>query len=222
MNWANVRRFQLATATLYAIATSAGVLVSSDFLTDEGAQQYHFLVGFLLIAWLTSDPLIPAAKRPSLDFGLFVWLTFPFRAADRLAFRARDFKLMTTLESFEQIGMRGFYRPTGSATFERGVDLVVNAMVVARESGCLDLLVNVYGLTGIQPPTVFARYDLAVKWARSAGPTLRVAMVSPAELIDHEKIGVLMAQNRGVIGDVFTNEAEAIAWLNGRQRGAGV
>jgi hypothetical protein len=28
-----------------------------------------------------------------------------------------------------------------------------------------------------------------------------------------------MAQNRGVIGDVFTNEADAIAWLNGRQRG---
>lgn len=128
---------------------------------------------------------------------------------------------MASLESFEQIGTRGFYRPTGPATFEQGVDLVAKAMVVAREGGCLDLLINVYGLTGIQPPTVFARYDLAVKWARSAGPRLKVAMVSPPELIDHEKIGVLMAQNRGVIGDAFTNEAEAVAWLNGRQRGAG-
>jgi hypothetical protein len=126
---------------------------------------------------------------------------------------------MAPVEFFEQIGARGFYRPTGPATFEQGVDLVARVMVVARESGCLDLLINVYGLTGIKPPTVFARYDLAVKWARSAGPRLKVAMVSPAELIDHEKIGVLMAQNRGVIGDVFTNEADAITWLNGRQRG---
>jgi hypothetical protein len=126
---------------------------------------------------------------------------------------------MAPLDSFEQIGTRGFYRPTGPATFEQGVDLIANAMVVARESGCLDLVVNVYGLTGIQPPTVFARYDLAVKWARVAGSKLKVAMVSPPSLIDHEKIGVLMAQNRGVTGDVFTNEAEAIAWLNGRQHG---
>lgn len=126
---------------------------------------------------------------------------------------------MASLDHFEQIGTRGFYRPTGNATFEQAVDLVVKAMVMARDNGCLDLLVNVYGLTAIQPPTVFARYDLAVKLARSAGSKLRVAMVSPPVLIDHEKIGVLMAQNRGVIGDVFMNEAEAIAWLNGRQRG---
>jgi hypothetical protein len=83
MNWTNVRRFQLATAALYAIATSASVLVlqtNGDYLTDEGAQAYHLIVGFLLIAWLTSDPLIPASKRPSLDFGLFVWMTFPVLA----------------------------------------------------------------------------------------------------------------------------------------------
>jgi hypothetical protein len=124
---------------------------------------------------------------------------------------------MPSLDQFEQIGTRGFYRPTGNATFEQGVDLVANAMVVARDGGCLDLLVNVYGLTGIQPPTVFARYDLAVKWARSAGSKLRVAMVSPPDLMDHQKIGVLMAQNRGVIGDAFSSESEAIAWLNARQ-----
>ncbi len=84
MDWTNVRRFQLSTAALYAAATSVNVFVlqvSNEFLTDEGAQAYHFVVGFLLIAWLTSDPLIPSAKRPSLDFGLFLWITFPFLAA---------------------------------------------------------------------------------------------------------------------------------------------
>jgi hypothetical protein len=84
MNWANVRRFQLATAALYATAASANVFLqqsSGDSWMEESAQQYHFIVGFLLIAWLTSDPLIPASKRPSLDFGWFVWMTFPFFAA---------------------------------------------------------------------------------------------------------------------------------------------
>ena len=122
------------------------------------------------------------------------------------------------MDHFEQIGTRGFYRPIGHVTFEQAVDLVAEAMVVARDSGCFDLLVSVFGVTGIQPPSVFARYDLAVKWARSAGSKLRVAMVAPAELIDPEKIGVLMAQNRGVTGDVFTSEAAAIAWLDARLR----
>jgi len=84
MNWENVRRFQLLTAALYAAATSVNVFVlqmNGEFLTDEGAQAYHFVVGFLVIAWLTGDPLIPSAKRPSLDFGLFLWMTFPFLAA---------------------------------------------------------------------------------------------------------------------------------------------
>jgi hypothetical protein len=84
MVWTSVRRFQLLTAALYAVATSINVFVlqmSGDFLTEEGTQAYHFVVGVLLIAWLMSDPLIPSAKRPSLDFGLFLWMTFPFLAA---------------------------------------------------------------------------------------------------------------------------------------------
>ena len=123
------------------------------------------------------------------------------------------------MEHFEQVGTRGFYRPNGNASFETAVDLVAAAMAFARDSGCVDLLVNVFGFTGVQPPTVFARYDLAVKWARNAGSKMRVAVVSPAELIDPQKIGLLMAQNRGVNGNVFTNEAEGIAWLNAQQRG---
>jgi hypothetical protein len=122
------------------------------------------------------------------------------------------------MDYFELAGTRGIYRPIGHATFEQAVDLVADAMVLARESNCVDLLVSVYGFTGVQPPSVFARYDLAVKWARSAGSKLRVAMVTPAELIDPEKIGLLMAQNRGVTGEVFTSEAAAIAWLDARQR----
>jgi hypothetical protein len=59
------------------------------------------------------------------------------------------------------------------------------------------------------------RYELAVRWAQSAG-TLRVALVVPEALMDPKKFAMLMAHNRGVNGDVFTSEAEALKWLNAR------
>ena len=126
---------------------------------------------------------------------------------------------MNTLANFEQVGKRGFYRPTGTVTFERAVDMVAEGMRHARALGLKELLVNTHGFTGFSAPSIFARHALAVKWAESAGAGLIVAMVARPELIDPEKIGVLMAQNRGVLGDVFTNEIAALAWLNARKSG---
>ena len=127
---------------------------------------------------------------------------------------------MNTLAHFEQVGKRGLYRPVGTVTFERAVELVADAMRHARKLGLSDLLVNTTGFTGFSPPSIFARHALAVKWAESAGSGLIVAMVARPELIDPEKIGVLMAQNRGATGDVFATEAAALAWLDARSGGS--
>ena len=123
---------------------------------------------------------------------------------------------MAAPDSFEQRGTRGFCRPVAIVTFEQAIDRVADAMRYAREIGLTDLLVNTHGLTGFPTPSTFARYSLAVKWAESAGGALRVALVTRPEIIDPQKIGVLMAQNRGVNGDVFTNETDALAWLDAR------
>jgi hypothetical protein len=123
---------------------------------------------------------------------------------------------MRAMKDFEQVGTRGFYRPIAHVTFEQAVDLVAEAMVTARELNLSDLLVNTTGLTGFTPPSVFARYSMAGKWTQSAGAMLRVAMVARRELIDPQKIGVLMMQNRGGTGDVFATEAEALSWLDAR------
>ena len=123
---------------------------------------------------------------------------------------------MRVMKDFEQVGTRGFYRPIAQVSFEQAVDLAAAAMVTARELGLADLLINTTGLTGFTPPSVFARYDMAGKWTQSAGAMLRVALVARPELIDRQKIGVLMMQNRGGTGDVFVNEAEALVWLDGR------
>src|SRR5678816_4729891 len=106
---------------------------------------------------------------------------------------------MRAMKDFEQVGSRGFYRPIARVTFERAVDLVGEAMVTARELDLADLLVNTTGLTGFTPPSVFARYDMAGKWTQSAGAMLRVALVARRELIDRQKIGVLMMQNLSLI-----------------------
>lgn len=123
---------------------------------------------------------------------------------------------MKTPDHFEHVGKRGFYRPIGIVTFEQAVDMVADAMVYSRSLSLTDFMANLNGLTGFAPPSTFGRYALAVKWAESAGGNLRVALVVRPELIDPQKIGVLMAQNRGVNGDVFTTEPAALAWLDAR------
>jgi hypothetical protein len=126
------------------------------------------------------------------------------------------FLAMQKLANFEIVGKRAFYRPIGKVSFEQAVEMVAAAMKQAREHEVGSLMVNTLGLTGLAPPTIFARHALAVRWAESAGSLLHVAMVARPELIDPQKIGVLMAQNRGVSGDVFTSEVTAIAWLDTR------
>ena len=123
---------------------------------------------------------------------------------------------MRAMKDFEQVGTRGFYRPIAQVSFEQAVDLVAEAIANARQAGLADLLVNTTGLTGFTPPSVFARYGMSAKWAQGAGSSLRVALVARAELIDPQKIGVLMMQNRGGTGDVFTNESDALKWLDAR------
>ena len=125
-------------------------------------------------------------------------------------------KNMDVMEHFKQLGSRGFYRPVAEVSFEQAVDMIADGIRTARELGLADIMASTIGLTGFSPPSVFGRHALALKWAQSAGTSLRVALVARIELIDPQKIGVLMFQNRGGNGDVFSNETDAIAWLDAR------
>jgi hypothetical protein len=138
------------------------------------------------------------------------------RAPALRAAHIRFLAVMNKLAHFEVVGKRGFYRPTGKVSFEQAVELVAESMRTARSLGLSSLLVNTLGFAGITPPSIFARHQLALKWAENAGATLHVAMVARAELIDPQKIGVIMAQNRGASGDVFTSETAALIWLDSR------
>jgi hypothetical protein len=121
-----------------------------------------------------------------------------------------------TTKDLEVVGTRGFYHPTGRASFEAGVAMIAAAMKQARALGLMDLVVNIHGLTGFEPLEIFRRYEMATRWVESAGAAVRVAWVLRPDLIDRQKIGVVIAQNRGADGDVFGDEAEALAWLDAR------
>ena len=118
------------------------------------------------------------------------------------------------LKYFEHVAKRGFFRPVAVVTFPQAVSMCAEAMRYARSINLTELLVNTNGLTGFAPPDVFARYEMVGQWVPSAGAVLKVAMVARPELMDPQKIGVVMAQNRGIAAEVFTNEPAAIAWLD--------
>jgi hypothetical protein len=120
---------------------------------------------------------------------------------------------MTSISGFRQVGSRGFYQPSGAVSFEQGLEGVAAAIAQARRLGLTDIVINTLGL-GFSVPSVVDRYTLALRVVENAGSTLRVAFVARPEVIDSQKIGAVMVQNRGVISDTFATEAEALSWLD--------
>jgi hypothetical protein len=122
---------------------------------------------------------------------------------------------MPAPEHFEIVGSRGFYRPAGTVTLEQAVDMVVDAIRWARAQQAQDILINIQHLAGFRSMSTFMRYEFGRRVAEVAG-SVRVAMVAAPALIDPQKIGALVAQNRGVTGDIFSSEVAALAWLDAR------
>lgn len=54
---------------------------------------------------------------------------------------------------------------------------------------------------------------LARDWATAAGGAVSSAVVAHPEMIGPHKIGVIVAKNFGASTDVFTSQADALAWL---------
>jgi hypothetical protein len=117
-------------------------------------------------------------------------------------------------EQFVVIKGRGVYRPVGQVSLDRAIEMVDAALAYARRHGIRDVLVNGLGLTGFPSPTLSERFFLAEKWALTAGGAVRLSMVCHAHMIDPEKFGMTVANNRGLVSDVFDNEPDAVAWLD--------
>ncbi len=90
--------------------------------------------------------------------------------------------------------------------------MVIEAITFSRSQGISNLLVDTTHWTGHGPPTVTERYHFASLFTEVAG-TVKVALVVRPEMTRPDKFEVTVARNRGMDGNVFDSEKEAMAWL---------
>lgn len=120
---------------------------------------------------------------------------------------------MNKPEHFEILEDRAVYRPTGEMSLQQAVQLVTTGIAFSREHQIRKLLLDITCLTGFEPPNLATKYFLFRDWARIAEGRVCVAFVSRPEMIDREKMGIMVGKNAGFHSDAFTSEEEATAWL---------
>lgn len=122
---------------------------------------------------------------------------------------------MNELTDFEVVGGRGYLRPRSLKSIEHAADMVDAALASARARGLRELVADVTALARFPTPTVVQRFWIVSRWALTAEGCVRLAVVACPEHIDPQRFGVTVARNRGLDGDVFVTEADAVAWLDG-------
>jgi hypothetical protein len=110
------------------------------------------------------------------------------------------------------------FRPVAEVSLEDAIELVDDAIRYCRDNGIGALLVDVRELTGFRSPSVTDRFWFASRWAETANGKVVLAMVQRPDMTTSDKIGVTFATNRGLLVDVFADEAEAIKWLKASSR----
>lgn len=107
------------------------------------------------------------------------------------------------------------YRPTAGGTLREVFARLCEALAWARGAGVTRFLADARRLPGIESLSTFERFELGERGADAAGPGMSVAFVAPAHLLDPGRLGVMVANNRGVRTNAFTDELEALEWLVG-------
>ena len=78
------RHLHVVTAALIALMTSAYTVwcCSKGAAPGESLLRLHTIVMMVLIvSWLVTDPALPTGRKPSFDYGLLMWVSFPLLAA---------------------------------------------------------------------------------------------------------------------------------------------
>ena len=120
---------------------------------------------------------------------------------------------MKAPEHFEVMPEYCCYRLLGHGPLEEAASKVIEAITYAREQGMRKLLIDTTKWTGHASPDTLDRYQWASAFSEAARSAVKVAMVVRPELMDPEKFEVTVARNRGLRGNVFDSEKEALAWL---------
>ena len=117
--------------------------------------------------------------------------------------------------SYEVVGQIACFRLAGEHELEDGVHRITDAILRTKQLGLDKLLVDITGITGVEPPSVDARYWLMSEWAGAGRGSVRVAIVTRAEFIAPDRFAVIFGMNRGFISNVFETADRALEWLHG-------
>jgi hypothetical protein len=122
---------------------------------------------------------------------------------------------MTQTHRFEMFGDIAIFRVHGDVPFAAAMQSVTTAITSAQQQRIGKLMIVTLELSTMKPPSIATRHLLAREWAIAAGASMRVAIVAKVEMIDPQKLGVIVARNFGATANAFTTEQDAIAWLDG-------
>jgi hypothetical protein len=124
-------------------------------------------------------------------------------------------EIQTNLQpEYAYVGCRG--------TFESDAMLEVweKAFQFAAAEGRKAVLVDMRDLTG-GPPTTIDRYDQGARVAdlqRGCGAGIAIACLGHEPMIDPDRLGEIVARNRGAFGRAFTDFDEAVDWIEAELR----
>jgi len=121
--------------------------------------------------------------------------------------------VMEAPKDFEVIEGYCCFRLSGDGPLAEAAGKVIEAITFCREQGKDRLLIDTTNWTGHQSPDTLERYTWAQAFAEAARSTVKVAMVVRPEMVDPDKFEVTVARNRGLMGNVFDSEEDALAWL---------
>lgn len=130
---------------------------------------------------------------------------------------------MEAPEHFEVMEDYCRYRLTGHGSLAEAANKVIEVIKFAQEQGVHKLLIDTTKWTGHSKPDALERYTVAEAFAKAASSTekLRICMIVRPELMDPNKFEVIVATNRGMIGNVFDSEKDALGWLLDPNTGRG-
>ena len=121
--------------------------------------------------------------------------------------------LMKTPDHFEIMKDYSCYRLSGNGPLLEAAGKVIEAIIFAREQGIRRLLIDTTKWTGHDKPDTLERFHFAQVFTEAARSAVKLAMAVRPELMDPRKFEVTVATNRGMNGNVFDSEKDALAWL---------
>jgi hypothetical protein len=121
---------------------------------------------------------------------------------------------MKAPENFEFMDGYCCYRLSGHGRLAEAASKVIEVITYSQEQGIRNLLIDTTGWTGHESPDTLTRYNVAEAFAYAARRSaVKLAMVVRPEMMDPDKFEVTVARNRGLVGNVFDSEKDALAWL---------